>query len=142
MQALGYTDTDILTTPVVDAAGVAKYVDSIWNACVPIPQPQHTGAVKPTNLLAAGVHTYPEPACAIERVMVDTFVPYIVDAKTQTTATVVPVAPPGSGDARVRVVATEKGHPLHAEEQAAHKVGAALVLGPDHPIAKAAFVHQ
>ena len=111
LEAFGYTDTDILTTPVTDAATVGRYVDSIWNSCVPIPQPHHTGSVKTGHLLDAGVHTYPEPACAIERVMYDDFVPYIVDPKTHTTATVVPVAPRGSGDGRVRIVATEPGSP-------------------------------
>ena len=74
--------------------------------------------------------------------MVDSFVPYVVDAATHTTATVVPVKPPGSADGRVRVVATEKGQPLHIQQNEARREGALLVLGPDHPPAKAAFIHQ
>jgi hypothetical protein len=142
LKKLGYKDTDILMTPVTDPAGIAKYVDSIWNSCVPIPQPQHTGAVKPGKLLAAGVHTYPEPACAIERVMRSDFVPYVIDSATKTTAIVVPVAPRHSGDGRVRVIFAEKGHPLRGLHTRARDQGEALVLAPESPIARRAFVHQ
>jgi len=142
LQRLGYTDVDILQTPVTDAATIQRYVDSIWNSCVPIPQPQHTGALKPGAPLAAGVHTYPEPACGIPRVMRDNFVPFVVDSATGTSAVVVPVAPRGSGDGRVRVVFAEKGHPLHRLHAQAHTKGAALILGDRHRIARRAFAQQ
>src|SRR5262249_61777378 len=108
--------------------------DSIWNACVPIPQPRHTGALKPADPLACGVHTYPEPMCGIPRVMRDDFVPFVVDSATDTTAVVVPVAPRHSGDGRARVVDAAHGNPLHAIHQPAHTPGAAA--GP--PAAHAA----
>lgn len=142
LEALGYTDTAILSTPITDPAGIARYVDSIWNACVPIPQPRHTGALKPADPLACGVHTYPEPMCGIPRVMRDDFVPFVVDSATNTTAVVVPVAPRHSGDGRVRVVFADKGNPLHAIHQRAHTQGAAAVLPADNPIAKRAFANQ
>jgi hypothetical protein len=142
LQSLGYKDTDLLSTPVTDADGVAKYVDSIWNSCVPIPQPGHTGSISAATPLSAGVHNYPEPMCAIPRVMHADFVPFVVDAATGTAAVVAPVAPRGSGDGRVRVLYAEKGHPLAAQEAAAHDAGSALVLGADNPISKAAFANQ
>ena len=75
LEKLGYKGKDLLSTPVTDAAGVAKYVDSIWNSCVPIPQLGHTGSVTATTALGAGVHNYPEPMCAIPRVMQADFIP-------------------------------------------------------------------
>jgi hypothetical protein len=142
LEKLGYKGKDLLSTPVTDAAGVAKYVDSIWNSCVPIPQLGHTGSVTATTALGAGVHNYPEPMCAIPRVMHADFVPFVVDPGTGAAAVVAPVAPRGSGDGRVRVLFAERGHPLAAHNAAAHTAGAALVLDADSAIAKAAFVNQ
>ncbi len=130
LTALGYSDTDLLSTPVTDATSIAKYVDSIWNSCVPIPQPGHTGTVKTDTPLAAGVHNYPESMCAIPRFMHSDFVPFVLDQATGTTAVVAPVAPRGAGDPRVRVLFAEKGHPLAAMKAQASSQGAALVLGP------------
>jgi hypothetical protein len=142
LKELGYPDGDLLSAPITDAAGVAKYVDSIWNSCVPIPTAGHIGSVNPKSPLGAGVHNYPEPMCAIPRFMVSTFVPFVVDKESGAAAIVAPVAPPGSGDARVRVLFAEKGHPLAAAHDAAHAAGGALVLGADNPISQAAFVNQ
>ena len=142
LQRVGYSDTAILSTPVTDAAAVARYVDSIWNSCVPIPQPQHTGSVKASDPLASGVHNYPEPMCSIPRVMRGDFVPFVVDAATKTAAVVAPVAPRHSGDGRTRVLFAEKGNPLHALHRRAHTQGASLILSPDHPVSKRAFANQ
>ena len=141
-EALGYHDTDILTTPIADPTGIARYVDSIWNSCVPIPQPGHTGRVGSTSPLAAGVHNYPETMCAIPRVMRSDFIPFHVDAATKTDADVVPVAPRGSGDGRTRVVFAENGNPLAAKKAAAKKAGKALILSAEHPLSRKAFAKQ
>lgn len=142
LKALGYKGENLLHTPIADADGVAKYVDSIWNSCVPIPQPGHTGAVNAKTPTASGVHNYPEPMCAIPRVMHADFVPFVVDAKTGATAVVAPVAPRGANDPRVRVLFAERGHPLAAQRNAAHNAGSALVLNADNPITQAAFANQ
>jgi hypothetical protein len=142
LKKLGYNDVDILTTPITDQASIARYVDSIWNSCVPIPQPGHTGSVGSKAPLAAGVHNYPETMCAIPRVMRSDFSPFHIDSGTQTAAVVVPVAPRGSGDGRVRVVFAEKGHPLAAKKAAAKKAGKALVLSAENPLSKKAFAKQ
>ncbi len=142
LTSLGYADIGLLTTPVVDATSIANYVDSIWNSCVPIPQPGHTGTVKPDSPQAAGVHNYPESMCAIPRFMHSDFIPFVVDATTGSAAVVAPVAPRGAGDPRVRVLYTEKGHPLAAAKAQASNQGAALVLGPDNPITQAAYANQ
>ena len=142
LEALDYQDIDILSTPVTGTDEIKRYVDSIWNACVPIPQPRHTGSLKPADPLAAGVHTYPEPMCGIPRVMRSDFVPFVVDPDTHTAVVVAPVAPRFSGDGRVRVMYAERGNPLHELKARAHTEGGALVLEPDHPVARAAFADQ
>jgi hypothetical protein len=142
LKNLGYKGADILSTPITDSTGVARYVDSIWNSCVPIPQLGHTGTVKAQSPLSAGVHNYPETMCAIPRVMHSDFIPFVTDTATGTTAVVAPVAPRGSGDGRVRVLYAEKGHPLAKKKAAARAKGAALILGADNPIAKKAFSKQ
>jgi Family of unknown function (DUF6424) len=142
LEALGYTDTALLTTEIKNPADVARYVDSIWNSCVPIPQPRHTGSIKGSDALACGVHNYPEPMCGIPRVMRSDFVPFVVDPTTKTAAVVAPVAPRHSGDGRVRVLFAERGNPLHALHQRAHRQGAALVLSPRSRVAKKAFAKQ
>jgi hypothetical protein len=142
LEKLGYHDTALLTTPITDPAGVAAYVDSIWNSCVPIPEVGHTGSVSTQTPLGAGVHNYPEPMCAIPRVMHSDFIPFVVDPVSGATTVVAPVAPRGSGDGRVRVLFAEKGSPMAAAHDAAHVAGGALVLGANNPISQAAFANQ
>jgi hypothetical protein len=132
----------ILHTTVKTQDDIARYVDSIFNACVPIPQPLHTGSVKATTPRASGVHNYPLPACNIPMFCRSDFTPFVVDKATKTTAIVVPVAPRHSGDGRVRVIAADPGSPLAKKHQQAHQDGAALILDADHPLAQEAFVRQ
>jgi hypothetical protein len=104
---LGYHDGEaILTTPITDAAGVAKWTDSIFNASVPLPTHTHVGAL-PTG---AGYHHYPKPIVDIDHFRVDSFQLWVTDPDGLP-AVVVPVAPPGSGDSRVRLLAV---HPHSA----------------------------
>jgi hypothetical protein len=104
---LGYRDGEaILTTPITDAAGVARWTDSIFNASVPLPTHTHTGAL-PTG---AGYHHYPKPIVDIDHFRIDSFQLWVTDADGLP-AVVVPVAPPGSGDSRVRLLAV---HPRSA----------------------------
>jgi Family of unknown function (DUF6424) len=132
----------ILHTPITDQTSIGKYVDSIFNACVPIPQPQHTGAVSIKTPLGSGVHNYPLPACDIPMFCRQDFTPFIVDPATGTSVVVVPVAARHSGDGRVRVLQTDTSHPLAAIHKTADSEGEALVLDADHPIAKKAFERQ
>lgn len=134
----------LLHTPITDATGVGLYVDSWFNACVPIPQPEHTGTVSAATPKGAGVHNYPLPACNIPMFCQDDFTPFVTTGtgSAKATAVVVPVDVRGSGNGSVRVIQTDKNHPLHAQHVKADKKGAALVLGPDHPIAKKAFAKQ
>jgi len=54
----------------------------------------------------------------------------------------VPVAPRGSGDARVEVVYATPNTPLAMEHDAAHDAGERLIVSPESLLAKQAFIHQ
>ncbi len=100
-QSLGYPDGDrMLTTSIENAAGVADWADSIFNASMPLPAAAHTG-VLPT---AAGYHHYPKPIVDIDHFRYADFQLFVTDP-AGLPAVVVPVAPRGSGDGRVRLLA-------------------------------------
>src|SRR5262249_48200618 len=111
LKELGYHDAEkVLNTPITDAGGIARYVDSLYNACVPLPQPVHTGAINRANDRAGGKHPYPAPNDDTVFFCRSDFHPFVYDKATKTTVHVVPVAPRGSGDGRLRVIG------VHSEE--------------------------
>jgi hypothetical protein len=139
MVALGYKQAEsILTTPITDAAGIAQWVDSIFNSCVPVPATRHTGTL-PSG---GGVHHYPTPITDIDLVKHADFVLWVTDPQSGQPAAVVPTAPRGQGVASVQVVYATPGTALHDQLSAAHAKGQTLQLPGDHPLARAAFVHQ
>jgi uncharacterized protein DUF6424 len=150
LKDLGYDAEKVLNTPITNAEGIAHYVDSLYNACVPLPQPVHTGAINATNDRSAGKHTYPTPNDDTVFFCRSDFHPFVYDEKTKTTVNVVPVAPRFSGDGRLRVIGVqhspELAHPslnkLAKKHAAAEKSGKAVVLAPDDPIAQKAFRDQ
>jgi hypothetical protein len=86
LKRLGYNDAEkILNTPIMNAEGVSFFVDSLFNACVPLPQPVHTGAISPNNIHAAGKHTYPTPNDDTVFFCRSDFTPFVYDPKTKTT---------------------------------------------------------
>jgi hypothetical protein len=148
LKELGYDAEKVLNTPITDADGIARYVDSLYNACVPLPQEVHTGAISATNDRSAGKHSYPTPNDDTVFFCRSDFHPFVYDKATKTTVSVVPVAPRGSGDGRLRVVGvhSEDANPgaqkLVKKRADAHKSGKATILQPDDPIAKKAFRDQ
>ena len=136
-EALGYHDgATLLATPITDADGVAAWTDSIFNASLPLPASAHTG-VLPT---AAGYHHYPKPIVDIDHFRFGDFQLFVTDS-AGLPAVVVPVAPRGSGDARVRLLAA---HPASAYARrlpraAGHAEAehAAAAAGAAHPAAAA-----
>jgi hypothetical protein len=92
---------DLLDAPITDAEGVARWTDSICNASLPFPASFHTGVLPraPTG----GVHHYPTPIAEIELIKRDDFSLW-VETPEGDVAAVVPVAPPGSGDGRTRLM--------------------------------------
>jgi hypothetical protein len=137
-EELGYHEgKEILETPITDAAGVARWTDSIFNAGVPLPADSHTGVLPK----AAGFHHYPKPIVDMEFFKHDDFTLFVTDSEGQPAA-VAPVAPRGSGDGRVAVLYATPGTKLHKAHAAAHTKGKALTLPTTHPLAKQAFAKQ
>jgi hypothetical protein len=158
-QSLGYSDGDrVLATSIEDAAGVAEWTDSIFNASLPLPAAAHTG-ILPT---AAGYHHYPKPIIDIDHFRYADFQLFVSDP-AGLPAVVVPVSPRGSGDGRVRLLAAHPrssyihrlsgpGSPVHpaapptATAHLAADAGPASaapdILAADDPLARTAFAGQ
>jgi hypothetical protein len=139
MIRLGYKKAQvILDTEVTDATTIAEWVDSIFNACVPLPAVRHVGVLPK----GGGRHHYPTPITDIDLVKHDDFQLFVTDPKSRETAAVVPVAPRGRGIAEVRVVYATPGTNLAKRFARAEERGVALNLGSRSPLTREAFVFQ
>lgn len=144
----------LLTTAITTADQVAAWTDSIYNASLPLPVGTHTG-VLPTG---AGYHHYPKPIVDIDHFRYDDFQPFVNDSDGRP-AVVVPVAPRGSGDGRVMLLAAQPGSSyadrlfrsaIPAQQQAATELATDSttqdarpdVLDEDDPLALSAFARQ
>jgi len=128
---------DLLDTPITDPAGVARWTDSICNASVPLPAELHTGVIPH----GGGVHHYPAPIVEIATFKHADFQLWVTDAEG-CPAAVAPVAPRGSGDARVHVLYAHPGSALHREHAEHMARGEAHILPLDHDLARQAFAQQ
>jgi hypothetical protein len=138
MARLGYKNADsILNSQITDAAGVATWVDSIFNSCVPLPAVRHV-ATLPTG---GGRHHYPAPITDIELIKYDDYNLWVTDAQHQPAA-VVPVAKRGSDVSRVRLVYATPNTALDAEHEQAHDRNTAVEFGSDSDLTKKAFERQ
>jgi uncharacterized protein DUF6424 len=109
MERLGYPRArKLLDTPITDTKSVAAWVDSVFNACVPMAPPVHAG-VLPTG---GGRHHYPAPITDIVHFKFDDFELFVTDPKTNTRVAVLPVSPRGSGDWRVTLTWAPPDTPL------------------------------
>ena len=136
----------LLEVPITDAAGVAKWTDSIFNAGVPLQPTFHTGvlpanAPPPGGQEPAGVHHYPTPIADIQLFKYDDFQLWVTDQQGNPAA-VAPVDARGSGNASVHVLYATPGSQLAAQKQAAESANAPLILGPDHPLSQQAYQNQ
>jgi hypothetical protein len=153
----------LLDTPIKDAAGVAKWTDSIFNAGVPLHPTFHTGVLPAgaapvagaqaapaagahsppaaANGQPAGVHHYPTPIVDIQLFKYDDFQLWVTDQEGNPAA-VAPVDKRGSGNANVHVLYATPGSQLAQQKHAAERAGAPLILGPDHPLSVQAYQHQ
>jgi hypothetical protein len=138
MVQLGYKDAEtILNGEITDPTGVATWVDSIFNSCVPLPAVRHI-ATLPTG---GGRHHYPAPITDIELIKFDDYNLWVTDAQNQPTA-VVPVAKRGAGVSRVRLAYATPNTALDAEHEQAHESNATVEFGPDSDLTKKAFERQ
>ena len=160
----------LLDTPIQDAAGVAKWTDSIFNAGVPLQPSFHIGvlpqsggqsaqatatddsqdaldpapatdAPQATGQEPGGVHHYPTPIVDIQLFKYDDFQLWVTDEQGNPAA-VAPVSPRGSGNASVHVLYATPGSQLAAQKQAAESANSPLILGPDHPLSQQAYTNQ
>lgn len=139
MARLGYTDGDtILNTSITDDKGVARWVDSIFNSCVPLPAVRHTG-VLPTG---DGRHHYPTPITDIDLIKRDDFVLWVTDPASGQKTAVVPTAPHGQNVNETRLVYATPGTELEKEHAEAHKAGNALVFGAESLLTQQAYKFQ
>jgi hypothetical protein len=72
----------LLDNPIKGAVGVAASVDSIFNSCVPLPQPRHMGVLSSSQTASGGVHHYPTPITDIELVKQDDFILWVTDPES------------------------------------------------------------
>jgi hypothetical protein len=136
--ALGYSAaSELLTTPITDATGIAAWTDGLFNACVPLPATLHTGVL----MAGSGYHHYPKPIIDITTFKHDDFTLFVADTNGAEVA-VAPVAPRGSGNGHVSVLWAAANAPISSAVASAAASGKTLVLDPDHPLAKAAFKDQ
>lgn len=138
----------LLDTPIQDAAGVARWTDSIFNAGVPLHPSFHTGVLPAGGAQApaagadpAGVHHYPTPVADIQLFKYDDFELWVTDEQGNPAA-VAPVAQRGSGDSCVHVLYATPGSNLAQQKHAAEQSSTPLILGPDHPLSKQAYRNQ
>jgi hypothetical protein len=140
----------LLDTPIRDAAGVARWTDSIFNAGVPLHPTFHTGVLPsggaqsppaPENAQPAGVHHYPTPIADIQLFKYDDFQLWVTDDQGNPAA-VAPVDKRGSGNASVHVLYATPGSQLAQQKHAAESTGAPLILGPDHSLSQQAYQNQ
>jgi hypothetical protein len=136
----GYTRAEqILGTEISTQEQVHAWADSIFNASLPLAAPVHTGVLPK----AAGYHHYPKPIVDIEHFRYDDFQLFVTDPDGHPAA-VVPVAPRGSGDGRVRLLAVHPGS-SYTSGLGSRGVRAAedpAVLDPQDPLAVEAFHRQ
>lgn len=166
----------LLNTPITDAAGVAQWTDSIFNAGVPLDPGFHIGvlpaadaagaagdggppvagtsagsagaagaadgpAAGPADPEPGGVHHYPTPIADIQLFKYDDFQLWVTDEEGNPAA-VAPVSQRGSGDGCVHVLYATPGSRLAQQTAQAQSDQRPLILGPDHPLSRQAYVHQ
>jgi hypothetical protein len=138
---LGYTRADaLLATGITTQEQVAAWADSIFNASLPLPANAHTGVLPK----AAGYHHYPKPIIDIDHFRFDDFQLFVTDSKGNPAA-VLPVAPRGAGDGRVRLLAVHPGSPYASRLEHGHPALGAEdeeILAADDPLAQQAFRRQ
>jgi hypothetical protein len=128
-EALGYTDAPtVLGTPITDAADIAAWTDSIFNAGLPLPAATHTGVLPK----AAGYHHYPKLIVDIDHFRRDDFQLFVTDT-AGLPAVVVPVKPYGDGDGRVRLLAPHPDSTYAARLLRHRKASARRATATDSP---------
>lgn len=139
LRDLGYADVDeVLREPIVDAAGVQRWTDGLFNSCVPLTHADHQGILPG----AAGEHHYPWPIKAADFVRRDDFVLWVTLPGGHSHAAVLPVAPRGSGEGAVRLAYARHGTQAAEALTRAAAEDLSVILPDSHPLARRAFAAQ
>jgi hypothetical protein len=146
--AAHYPIDDILSKPIETQDDVSRWVDSIFNASVPLYAARHTGVLQPDGQaggsapqIEGGVHHYPTPITDIQLFKHDDFQLWVADSQGEVAA-VTPAGARGSGDARVNVAYATPGTQLHKRWVRTHLKSQHLTLPADDPMSKQAFAAQ
>jgi len=138
LRDLGYTKAEeILSTPITEADGVARWTDCLFNACVPMRSGDHSGVLPK----AAGEHHYPLPVKAADFFRYDDFQLWVT-LPDGTHAAVSPVGRRGSGDGRIRLLYARHGTPASAALIHAQREHMAVILPDTSREALQAFAKQ
>jgi Family of unknown function (DUF6424) len=138
MVRLGYKKAQaILDARIATQDDVQRWVDSIFNSCVPLPASRHIGAMPKGE----GRHHYPTPVTDIDLVRYDDFVLWVVDGEGFPAA-VVPVAQRGRNVNKTRLAWATPYSKLDLRHARAHNRGKAVEFGASSPITHQAFLHQ
>ena len=141
LERLGYGEArQIISEPVTDAAGVARWTDSLFNSCVPLTAGLHQ-AYPSAQKQVAGWHHVPKSIWDQQITRRADFQLWVQDSEGHPAA-VVPVAPRGSGDGRVAVLWAHPGSALHRAHEHVTSQGQPHILPADHALARQAFAAQ
>lgn len=147
LEGQDYPLEKILNEKIETQEQVARWVDSIFNASVPLSARRHTGVIQPNGHKASapkvegGVHHYPTPITDIQLFKRDDFQLWVVDDQGEVAA-VTPAHPRGSGRSEINVAYATPGTHLQRRWIAAHQKGEHLQLAGDDSLAKQAFAAQ
>ena len=100
-----------------------------------------SAAAGPADPEPGGVHHYPTPIADIQLFKYDDFQLWVTDAQGNPAA-VAPVGVRGGGDASVHVLYATPGSELARRAAQAQHDQVPLILGPEHPISRQAYVRQ
>lgn len=128
---------DLLDTPITDADSVSEWTDSMCNASVPLPAPEHRGVLP----RAGGIHHYPAPVAEIAFFKYDDFQLWVTDEHGNEVA-VVPRAKRGSNDGRVEVVHALPANAVPRPPEPTWERSRRTILPKNHRLSEQAFGDQ
>jgi len=127
-------DLAVLHTPIVTADQLSRFVDSLWNASVPLPKSLHVGMPPKAD---PGYHHGPKPLVDLRCLVRPDFVLFLRDGTA-----VAPTHPRGSGVSTVVVLHAPPGSRYRTLHKKAKRAGDNLVLSGRSTAAKEAFARQ
>jgi Family of unknown function (DUF6424) len=138
----------ILDTTIEDAKGVSQWVDSPFNANVPLNGAHHTGFITSTKSTdtggepVGGVHHYPTPITDIQFIKFDDFKMWVTDPVENQPIAVTPADRRGKGDGRLRLAYATPGTKLNEHLRNARANNTNILVKADSSVAREAYAQQ